>query len=83
MRKPIINMALAITAGLIAGSASVMAAEKAQAPSMNVNTAAIATIGNGSAVWVTDGDIVKRCAEAAASERTYSTIPEVRCIRGR
>ena len=80
MRKPIINMALAIAAGLIVGSASVMAADKPQTAPIVVNTVAITPIGDGSAVWVAVGNTVKRCREAAPSERAYSTIPEVRCI---
>ena len=80
MRKPILNMALAIAAGLIAGSASVMAADKPQTPPVVVNTVAMTPIGNGSVVWVAVGNTVKRCGEVAPSERTYSTVPEVRCI---
>ena len=80
MRKPILNTALAIGAGLIAGSASVMAADKAPTPQVAINTVAIATIGNGSAVWVADGYSVKKCSEVAPNERMLPTIPEVRCI---
>ena len=80
MRNSILNMALAITAGLIEGSVSVKAADKPQSPPVVVNTVALAPIGNGSVIWVAVGNTVKRCGEVSPSERTYPTVPEVRCI---
>ena len=80
MPKSLVNMALAIIAGVVVGSASVMAAEKNSVPAVSISNSALAISSDGQTAWVANGSSVKVCREAAPNERTYSTIREVRCI---